>query len=109
MALDITSTTLFFGAVVLATRRNKKFTELLVLSIAVPMHTNIFLAYYTDVFQSSTTMRNMAHTTGLICYLLGANFMNVDYIPHLLLRQVIFFTHGCMQCFHMIENDEFTV
>ena len=86
MAAHSASSTLCFGAIVLATRRNNKFTELLFLGFGVPMHSFIFMAYYTDVFQSSTTMRNMAHTTALIQYLLGAHFMNIDYVPHLIMR-----------------------
>ena len=109
MTADSVSATLCFGALVLATRRNKKFTELLFPIMAVPMHSFIFMAYYTDVFQSSTTMRNMAHTTALIQYLLGAHFMNVDYVPHFIIRQVIYYTHGCMQFYTLIQHDEFTV
>ena len=88
--------TVFFGINVLASRRNKKFSELFVLSLMVPTLVLLFLAGFSSVFKDSRALRTVNFQVVATFYFMGANFFTVDYLPHLAIRQVIYLINAVM-------------
>ena len=59
LAVFICSSTVCFGCTITASRRNKKFTELLGLSLMVPTTVCVILVYFTGMFESDAPTRNI--------------------------------------------------
>ena len=59
LTVYICSSTVCFGCTITASRRNKKFTELLGLSLMVPTTVCVILVYFTGMFESDAPTRNI--------------------------------------------------
>ena len=96
LAAQSTICTVLFGLNVFAARRNKKFSELFVLSLMLPTLVCLFLAYFTSVFKDSAALRTVNFQVAGAFYFMCANFMAIDYLPHLAIRQAIFLANAVM-------------
>ena len=88
--------TVFFGINVIASRRNKKFSELFMLSLMLPTLVLLFLAGFSSAFKDSAALRTVNFQVVATFYFMGANFFTVDYLPHLAMRQVIYMINAAM-------------
>ena len=86
LALVFSSSTVCFGIVIYASKKNNKFTELLGVSLMLPTLVTVWLASFTDVF--AMDIENRSNVTKIYCiiYLISAQFTSNDFFPHLIVR-----------------------
>lgn len=93
LAMSSFSSTVCYGFVVFGSKHKIQLTELLGPSIMTPHIICIVINYYSGQFTDSPTSRTVIPQGFVLIYLLVANFLSIDYVPHLLMR--LFFGISC--------------
>lgn len=87
--------TLTMGITVILSYKFPIFVEFISLSVLVPSMIIIYVSYSNDqIFDMDATSRNVQLQTFFLIIFMVTNFMSVDYLCHLIIRQC--FTWACM-------------
>ena len=84
---------MLFGAAFFTSKCNKKFSELLGLCLLLPATACGIIAYNTNLLGDDLATQNaMMHANGVL-YIITANFLAIDYLPHLAIRLILILTN----------------
>ena len=75
----------------------------------LPTTVCVILIYFTSMFESDAPTRNVASQAYAIVFITVANFMSIDYLPHLIARDTIFIFLGCITAYERNRHEENTI
>lgn len=99
-------TTVCFTTVLFLSKHNLKFAELLGPSVLLPQLIGLMYTYYFLGFETTATSRNFIQRGELFVILIVANFMAVDYLPHLVVREICGLAFAVMTILYRHSYDE---
>ena len=83
---------MLFGAAFFASKCNKKFSELLGLCLLLPATVCAIIAYRTNLLGIDLASQNSVMHANVVIYIITANFLAIDYLPHIAIRLILMMT-----------------
>ena len=80
---------MLFGAAFFVSMCNKKFSELLGLCLMLPATVCGIIVYITNLLGTDLATQNTMMQANGVFYIITANFLAIDYLPHLVIRLIL--------------------